>query len=384
MVSQTGSEQSKASSAQYLITILTIAGTLGAATIPVLLNTFSSQISNKPDVNLVVTPNLNHDSRKALTELTNRGSGTATNLSLTIQAPKNISTITNEFSSTDISISRFNKALLLDMHKPKTINQSSLKLYIAKFSAGSGSMIRLETLMDAKDTKQDLSYYNYTVSAAYDQGSIMGKVMKTADTLTFSNLPSKIWQYIIENPILVASEIAIIPAGYITIRWWLNKRFKRHATGRMINSMLRIRRSLMKAGPTVDYVPSFWWELKNIYISIGLFYYYFSLGDWIRIDDLVEILINRAAYVLNIKEEKLRNELVEEKLLNELVDTGERLILRFKGSYLFHESPDEIMGKKTEEMRKTNPLYLEKMKKYDEECLSKINEALEKINWTKY
>jgi hypothetical protein len=35
-------------------------------------------------------------------------------------------------------------------------------------------------------------------------------------------------------------------------------------------------------------------------------------------------------------------------------------------------------------IRKADTLYLEKNEKYDEECLSKINEALEKINWTKY
>jgi hypothetical protein len=35
-------------------------------------------------------------------------------------------------------------------------------------------------------------------------------------------------------------------------------------------------------------------------------------------------------------------------------------------------------------IRKADTLYLKKNEKYDEECLSKINEALEKINWTKY
>jgi hypothetical protein len=57
MASQTGSEPKKTSVVQYLLTILTIDGTIGAAAIPILLNMYSSQISNKPDVNLAVIPN---------------------------------------------------------------------------------------------------------------------------------------------------------------------------------------------------------------------------------------------------------------------------------------------------------------------------------------
>jgi hypothetical protein len=81
---QTGSEQKKGTRVQYLVTIATVAGTIGAAASPILLNAYSSQISNKPDLNLAVIPNLNNDGRKALIELTNNGSGAATNLSLTI------------------------------------------------------------------------------------------------------------------------------------------------------------------------------------------------------------------------------------------------------------------------------------------------------------
>jgi hypothetical protein len=59
-----------------------------------------------------------------------------------MEAPKKINSITNEFSTIDITIPKFNKTLL-DMHVPKTINRSSLKLNIAKSTAGSGSMVKL-------------------------------------------------------------------------------------------------------------------------------------------------------------------------------------------------------------------------------------------------
>jgi hypothetical protein len=170
------SKQKKES--QYLVTVLTAAGTVVAAIIPILLSTYSSQISSKPDVNLSIIPNFKNDSRQALIELTNHGSGTATNLSLIIQTPKNITSITNEFSSTDITLPQFDKKSL-DMHISQSINQPSLKLNVAKFTGGSGSIIKLLTLM----AKQNLSYYNYAVTAAYDQGSTFGKVVKPSDAL---------------------------------------------------------------------------------------------------------------------------------------------------------------------------------------------------------
>jgi hypothetical protein len=53
------------------------------------------------------------------------------------------------------------------------------------------------------DAKQNLSYYNCIVSAAYDQGSTMGKVMKPSDTLTLSNFPKLCWENIVQNSISI-------------------------------------------------------------------------------------------------------------------------------------------------------------------------------------
>jgi hypothetical protein len=288
MASQTESEQKKGIP---VVTLLTVGGTILAAIIPILLNVYSSQVSNKPDVNLAVTPNLNNDGRKALIELTNHGSGAAaTNLSLTIQPPKNITSITNEFSSTDITIPKLNEKLL-DMRIPQSINQSSLKLNTAKFSGGSGSMIKLETVMDSANRSS--SYYNYTVSAAYDQGSIMGKVIKPSDVLSWSNFPNKIWEYIVDNPILVASEIAIIPAGWFTIKWWLHKRLRIHNIYVIINSIFKIRRDLIS---NMNSVQDHFQLFNDIWWSRG----HFDPADMTLIDDLYLMLYNRFKYISQI------------------------------------------------------------------------------------
>jgi hypothetical protein len=374
MASQTGSEQSKASPSQYLITILTIAGTIGAAIIPILLNTYAGQTSNKPDVNLVVTPNLNHDGRKALIELTNRGSGAATSLSLTIQAPKNINTITNEFSSIDITMPRFNN-VFLDMHAPKPINQSSLKLYIAKFSAGSGSVIRLETLMDG-DAKQDSSYYDYTVSAAYDQGSTIGKVIRPSDMLSWSNFPNKVWEYVVENPILVASELAIVPATWIVLRWWSRKRFRNSHISIMKTTLLDLRR-ILKSVVRADNMPEFDSAARNVMFTSAAFLsallknlgtsILFSVPDLIRIRDITEKLSMESYPIATLhfpfSERKRKSDGTHIPSSNDI-------------SNFYKEGLDEF----EKYHRKEN----EMLKTYYEDCLLKVNEALEKIDWTKY
>lgn len=360
----TGSEQKKEFP---VVTILTLVGTIGAAIIPILLNMYGSQISNKPDVNLAVTPNLNNDSRKSLIELRNHGSSTATNLSLTIQTPNNISSITNEFSSTDITIPKFNKTSL-DMHVPKTINQRSLKLYIAKFSGGSGSIAKLETLMN--NAKQNSSYYNYTLTAAYDQGSTTGKVMKPSDAPTLTNFPSKVAEYIVENPILVASEIAIIPIGWISIRWWLGKRFRNRAIRRMLRSMLGIR-DVLKTASTFGYVSrdQFSLKIEDIYAGGHIF---FSVGDLTIMHDLWQNLAFREEYVQAVTHR------TTDRLTYHPSHPPKSII--YDDIYTPSLDSDTFL----EEIKKTDPLFLEKIKKYNAECLSKLNEALEKIDWTKY
>jgi hypothetical protein len=71
--------------------------------------------------------------------------------------------------------------------------------------------------------------YNYIVSAAYDQGSTIGKIMKPSDVLTLNNFPNKVIEYVYENLVLVASELAIIPVTWIVLKWWLTKRYKNSA-----------------------------------------------------------------------------------------------------------------------------------------------------------
>jgi hypothetical protein len=166
---------------------------------------------------------------------------------------------------------------------------------ISKFSAGSGSVIKLKISMNA--AKQNLSYYNYTVSAAFDQGSVMGRVLKPSDALTLGNLPSKVWQYVVDDPIVVASEIAIIPVGWITIKWWLGKRFRDYLISRMINSILYIRRDLLAHNYSVRYADTFITRIEDISRARRLLQNRFDITHLTLIDDLIDALRGRFGYI---------------------------------------------------------------------------------------
>jgi hypothetical protein len=306
--------------------ILSVMGTIAAASIPILLTSYSSHISNKPDVSVNVIPNADRDGRKALILVVNDGSSAATNMSLTIEANKKIISITNEFTSTSVTISGFNKTLFA-MHTSRNINQPSIILNIARFVPGSGSIIKLVTFIDAK---QDQFYYNYNVSAAYDQGSVMGKVLKPTSHTLFQYL-SNIAEYVVENPFLVASEIAVIPVTWIVLRWWLIKRI--HSRSRLIylliNQLLYSREILKN---NIDSEDHFSFGTPNFY-SYAL--RYFEVDDLIRLQDLQTKLDNRIKYL---------------------------------------SSPVSPKRLETEA----------ELSKYNKDCLILIEDVLKNIDWTKY
>lgn len=108
--------------------------------------------------------------------------------------------------------------------------------------------------------------------------------MKPSDAPTWTNFPSKVAEYIVDNPILVASEIAIIPVGWITIKWWLGKRFRQRVIFKLIDFMLTLRSILIY---NIDSqgnlrLP----EPERMFDTLGLGNI-LDLADFIRIQDLI-------------------------------------------------------------------------------------------------
>jgi hypothetical protein len=148
---------------------------------PFLTFAISNLTSHNPFVQYGIYPNLFDDGRKAQILLENSGSAPATNLSLTITAPKNITKITNNFSAAySISVQQLpNRNNSLGIPEPIdtpvrlgipeniTSPTSTLQIKIPKLVQGEGSVIRLQILNNGSSSAK----YAYAGAVIYDQGS---------------------------------------------------------------------------------------------------------------------------------------------------------------------------------------------------------------------
>ncbi len=145
-----------------------------AAIAPFLITTIYNQIYSKPNVILDIIPNIEGNGQRTRFDIRNIGVVPATNLSLLIDSPKKIMTVTNIFSTSHLSLPDFNNTIL-HSNIPMTINERFLEIKAAKLVHGGGSDILIETLIDSKTNQ---SYEDYRASLIYDQGSTVGKKQK--------------------------------------------------------------------------------------------------------------------------------------------------------------------------------------------------------------
>jgi hypothetical protein len=101
----------------------TVVSALAAAIIPIILNSFVSQISNAVHINVDVIPNMNNDGRRALIQVTNTGASFAKNLTLIIQTPKKINNVTNLFSTATLTLPVLTSQLYKCIHQRQLINR---------------------------------------------------------------------------------------------------------------------------------------------------------------------------------------------------------------------------------------------------------------------
>jgi hypothetical protein len=130
----------------------------------VVIPTFSTQIYNKPSLNIDIPNELENGTQ--IIELSNNGTVPATNLSLVLTANnKIINNITNLLSTINVNLVSPGPPSLLEINHLKPINASVVTLHVDKFVSGIGSVIKLA--VGAKG----VTYKDYTVYMAYDQGS---------------------------------------------------------------------------------------------------------------------------------------------------------------------------------------------------------------------
>lgn len=186
-----------------------------AAAIPLLLDTIINQVYNRPNVNIEITPFAVNGYQKATIVLTNTGVSTANNVSVLIQAPKEILNLTDKWSTTSVILTTANKTLELNV--PAQTNKSLIELSIQKFVFGSGSNITLETLINGG---KEPIFYNYTANAIYEEGSSKGIVFRSQDPFTQELV--RLWGTWSHPYLIVLYYVVIIPVVII----YLNRRRK--------------------------------------------------------------------------------------------------------------------------------------------------------------
>jgi hypothetical protein len=118
--------------------------------------------------------------------LTNYGSRTAENLTLSIKAPGKVLSLTNEFSTVPISLPQMNDTLLgVDRTANLThLDSVFVKLQTDKFSPGLGSKVVIKLIIDVR-----VANPQYDASVVYDNGSAK---MIEANAITFKGLVDNI------------------------------------------------------------------------------------------------------------------------------------------------------------------------------------------------
>jgi hypothetical protein len=152
------------------VSIIVAVITLVGAAVPFVATTLYNEAIHRPIINIQISP---IDNNKAALEITNSGSAKATNMTLLIVPNATITSATNQFSTTEITLPDSNNTLF-KMYQTLPVNSSSLKLYIKDFVNGDGSKIRLIT--NFNDSKRNYSFQNYYVYSSYDQGSTIGHI----------------------------------------------------------------------------------------------------------------------------------------------------------------------------------------------------------------
>jgi hypothetical protein len=142
-----------------VVAIIGISGVI----IPVFSTPIINQIYNKPNIDIGIPSEL--ENGKQIIILSNIGAMPATNLSIILTANyKIINSITNLFSTVDVTLVTPEPPSLLRINDLKQVDGPFVKLHVKSFVNGGGSIIKL-------GVGANTTYKDYTVYVTYDQGS---------------------------------------------------------------------------------------------------------------------------------------------------------------------------------------------------------------------
>jgi hypothetical protein len=265
--------------------------------LPQFSTTLFNQVYNKPYLYMTISSTTNVASGLSRTSFnfTNSGTMPATNLSLILTAEnKTIDYITNQLSTVNVTLANPRSPhSILEINQPNPINGSFVELHIKKFVNGGGSRINL--LVGSRNT----TIFDYTVYATYDQGST--KLWEPEISPEFNVL-----YYIFYFGTIVIAESVVF---WYIIRQIFKRRMRRFANGstqEMIVVRKELRESLSNSEIFSDEywtTPAFFGRARRRYLpppSVEQKRRRISnINDYMRIDDFYSILAERNSYIQN-------------------------------------------------------------------------------------
>jgi hypothetical protein len=274
-----------------MVAVIGISGVI----LPAFSTPLINQIYNKPSLSIDIGP---VGPGKTMINLTNSGTMPATNLSLIVtvnNANKNISNITNLFSTVTVTLALPKSPnSTLAINQPSQISSRLVEIHVKKFVNGDGSIIRL--LVDGKDTR----YSDYTAYATYDQGSkkVIGGEKPLNPFILFFRDPFFPYYY----GILFITYVIVF--GYLVY-----KRRKRRYLDIITQEMMDVRKGLKDSLSNEKIyrvsnngwprrgvvIIALWWWLKPLYKDKRRIIN--DIKDYICIDDFYSKLAERNSYI---------------------------------------------------------------------------------------
>jgi hypothetical protein len=200
-----------------------------------------SAIYNKPNLNIDIGSK-KAEPNQTLINLTNSGAVPASNLSFiltTNEASKIINTVTNEFSTVDLTLALPGSPThsLLEINRAMIINRPFLELHVKKLINGDGSIIKLA--INGKNTQ----FTDYTAYAIYDEGS-----KKTTSILIPKNLKwLEVFPFNLLTGVSPAAGLFFTLAEAIVILYlpiWFRMRRKRRSHANITQDIMEVRKKL--------------------------------------------------------------------------------------------------------------------------------------------
>ena len=275
-----------------------------------------------PTVDLLIEPNEN--TNEVLLKINNSGSKSANNLSILLDAGgKNISSVTNDFSSVPIGLPAFNSTLEIGQTQ-LAVNSPFLDINIDRFPQGQGTFTQLKiSNYDNKSTIEE-----YSAFAVFDEGSSRFPTIQSA------------WSVYSVQVILLTSVTALVvelPTLYILRRL----RIRRVAVS-IIDNLFKIRRILNENENSEDVLEGKW-----------------RVRKW----DV------RPKSFFEDKDEKVK------------LDPIEKSLFRYPNDYAMLDDVYNALAKRNQAIEKKD---LSGLRNHNKEILKLVDEAITKIDWSKY